>query len=169
MKTITFTFIILLYGSLVTIPKHFSIMKTIEKNGMTVSWQFRGDQIEIEVFAPTQGWVAIGFNESDQLKGTNLIMGNVKANHTKVSDRYIVDFGDHRSIETLNGINHLSEIKGEESKKGTTLQFNVCRKAKDKYHFDLVKDNSINLLLAYSQADDFDHHSIMRTSIKIKL
>ena len=169
MKTIIFTLIILMYGSLVTIPKHYSLMKTIEKNGMTVSWQFRGDQIEIEVFAPTQGWVAIGFNESDQLKGTNLVMGNVKANQTKVSDRYIVDFGDHRAIESLKGINHISKIKGNETAKGTTLQFSICRKAKDKYHFDLVKSNRFHLLLAYSQADDFDHHSIMRTSTKIEL
>jgi len=169
MKAIALTIIILLYGGLVTITQHFSLMKTIEKNGMSVSWQFRGDQIEMEVFAPTQGWVAIGFNESDQLKGTNLIMGNVKAQQTKVSDRHIVDFGDHRAIESLNGINHLSQIKGEETEKGTILQFSICRKAKDKYHFDLVKNNSFHLLLAYSQADEFDHHSIMRISIKIKL
>ncbi|MEZ4887976.1 MAG: DOMON domain-containing protein [Chitinophagales bacterium] len=167
MKTFSL-FLITLYGLMATIPANFNPVKQIEKNGMKICWQINGDKVDFEVFAPTKGWVAIGFNETSQLVGNNLIMGKVE-NGITVSDRYIVGFGDHQTVESMGGTNHLSNIEGKEDNSGTTIRFSINADSLDKYHYDLLKDKPFTLLIAYSQEDDFSHHSRMRTSIDIVL
>ncbi|MGB1241814.1 MAG: DOMON domain-containing protein [Chitinophagales bacterium] len=162
-------FLITLYGLMASIPANFNEMKKIEKNGMKVCWQFNEQNIDFKIFAPTQGWVAIGFNESKGLMGNNLIMGKIKNGKVTISDRYIVGFGDHRAVKDLGGITHVSQISGEENSDGTSLQFSISIESMDKYHYDLLQNKAFSLLIAYSQDDDFSHHSIMRTSIDIIL
>lgn len=159
--------LITLYGLMATIPANFNPVKKIEKNGMKICWQFNGDKVDFEVFAPTKGWLAIGFNEKSNLVGNNLIMGSVENGKVRVSDRYIVGFGNHQTVESLGGVNHLSDIEGEENKEETTIRFSVLKDALDEFHYDLLKDKEFHLLIAYSQEDDFLHHSIMRTSVEI--
>ena len=168
MKTLS-TLIILLYGFVITIPEDYHYMKKIEKNGMTVSWKFNEERIEFVVTAPTKGWVAIGFNEQNQLVGNHLVMGKVQAGEVTLSDRYVVGVGNHQAVESLGGINHLADIQGEERLLCTNILFSLPIKAMDDYHIDLVEHKQIHLLLAYSQVDDFEHHSIMRTSVSVEL
>lgn len=167
MKTILL--FIFLYGFVVTIPNHYTCMKKIEKNGMSIQWKHQGNSIDFEVFAPTKGWVAIGFNQKNQLPGTNLIMGAVAGGQTLMSDRYIVGIGDHQAVEILGGSSHLSNIQGKETAKGTTLSFSISAKALDKFHWNLLEKEAFSLLIAYSQSDDFMHHSRMRTAVEIEL
>lgn len=144
-------------------------MKEVSKNGMTVQWEIVADSLQVIVFAPTQGWVAIGFNERDELTGTHLIMGSVKNGEVLIEDRYIRKPGDHVSVRALGGVDALAHRKGEETKNGTTLEFRFPLKVEDSYHCLLAPGKSYYLLLAYSESDDFDHHSRMRTSVKIQL
>jgi DOMON domain len=144
-------------------------MTKIEKNGMVVNWQFEGEYLAVQMSAPSDGWVAIGFNTADGLSGTNLIMAAVSDAKTLLSDRYIVAPGDHRSIEDLGGIPSLLLDTGLEKSGTTTISFKIRTEASDKYHFDLSPGKVFHLLLAYSLEDDFMHHSVMRTSVKITL
>lgn len=143
--------------------------KSISKNGMTVQWEILQDSLQVSVFAPTQGWVAIGFNERDELTGTHLIMGCVKAGAVLIEDRYIRKPGDHLAMQALGGVDVLTDRSGEATKKGTTLEFRLPLKVQDSFHCPLEAGKSYYLLLAYSESDDFDHHSRMRTSVKIQL
>lgn len=160
--------LLILYGVMLTLPANYS-QGEIEKNGMTVKWEIKYERIYFEMEAPTDGWVAIGFNEKEGLVGTNLIMGAVKENRLTMTDNFIVGFGDHRPIENLGGSNQLSDKKGKEQGEQTNICFSLPIKAADKFHVDLDKGKTIHLLIAYSTSDDFDHHSIMRTSAKITL
>lgn len=144
-------------------------MNQIEKNGMKICWKVEREEVHFKVFAPTQGWVAIGLNEQNKLVGSNLIMGAVDGDKVAVSDRYIVGFGDHRAVEKLDGISHLSNMDGIENSFGTTIEFSIKRQALDAYHYDLKTGKSLHLLIAYSIADEFEHHSRMRTSVSIVL
>lgn len=164
-----FILIFMLYGLAVTLPPNYFCMKKIEKNGMTIQWKYSQNTIDFEVFAPTQGWVAIGFNETNQLKGTHLIMGTVKEGEVILSDRYIVGIGNHQPVEKLGGINHLYQPKGEENDKGTTLSFSIPIEAGDEFHWNLRENRPFSLLIAYSMEDDFSHHSRMRTAVDITL
>ena len=104
---------VLLYGFLVTIPQDQHYITKVETNGMEVSWKFNDDYVDFVITAPTKGWIAIGFNEKDQLINSNLIMGKVENGQSILSDRYVVGLGDHRDVESLGGTNHLSKLGGE--------------------------------------------------------
>jgi len=136
---------------------------------MTVKWEIKYERIYFEMEAPTEGWVAIGFNEKEGLVGTNLIMGTLRKDKLSMTDDFIVSFGNPQPIEKLGGSNQLSNQKGKEKGGRTTIHFSLHTKAADKFHINLEKGKTIYLLIAYSISDDFDHHSIMRTSAKITL
>lgn len=168
MKTIFFV-LGMIYGLMATIPPNFGQMKEIEKNGMKICWQFNHNKLDVKVFAPTKGWVAIGFNEENHLVGNNLIMGKIVDGQAIVSDRRIVGFGNHKAVEDIGGKNHLSNIGGKEDANGSLLQFSLTIESMDDFHYDLSKEKTLFLLIAYSESDDFEHHSRMRTSVEIRL
>jgi len=167
MKTILFG--IILYGTMAIIPSDYFCMKNIEKNGMRVAWNHKNQILEIEIFVPTDGWMAIGFNDKTGLSGTNLIMANVHDGKITLSDRYTSKPGVHHAIEDLGGQNLLTLISGKETKQGTTLKFSMPKKPDDQFHHRLELAKPTYMLLAYSQEDDFKHHSIMRTELRVIL
>jgi hypothetical protein len=142
---------------------------TFVKNGMEIRWKFLPNkQLEIRLSAPTNGWLAIGFNTKSGLKGTNLIMATIKNAEVEIEDHYIIAAGDHQKVEDLGGKNHLLEFSGTESLTETKIIFTLDTQADD-HHHHLKAGHEYFILLAYSRSDDFDHHSTMRTEVKLKL
>ena len=160
---------ILLYGMMATIPEKYISMKKIEKNGMVVHWKIGEDHIDFEVFAPAKGWLAIGLNTNEKLKGNNLIMGKIEDGEVTINDRFIVGVGDHRAVEDLGGSDHLFNLAGEENARGSIIRFSIATRSRDAFHYNWQKHQPCFLLLAYSREDDFLHHSTMRTSLRIIL
>ena len=143
--------------------------KSVTAQGMTVTWQQVDGGWAITMTAPTQGWVAIGFNESEQLTGTYLIMGAVENGQAKVVEHRTLAPGDYRPITELGGRVSVSQVQGSENATGTQLGFWIPEQAADRLHKQLKPGSKWHLLLAYSAEDDFAHHSRMRTSIPIEL
>lgn len=143
--------------------------KSVSVEGMTFHWKFSKDFLNCRVMASTTGWVAIGFNTSDQLAGTNLIMGAVKNESVIIQDHFIIEPGKHLNILELGGSDSIVKKQGKESGGSTEISFSVPLSVNDKYHHNLTEGEVIYLLMAYSQEDDFAHHSIMRRTIKIEL
>jgi hypothetical protein len=138
-------------------------------NGMTFRWRFDKEHLQCRVTAPTKGWVAIGFNAKDELSGTNLIMGAVEQDYVTIDDRFIVKPGDHKSITELGGSEAIVQRAGAEENGKTSISFSIPLSVNDKFHHNLVEGQEYYVLMAFSQEDDFQHHSIMRTTIKLKL
>ena len=113
--------------------------------------------------------MAIGFNTKDELSGTNLIMGAVEQDYVTIDDRFIVKPGDHKSIIELGGSEALVQRTGAEENGKTSISFSIPLSVNDKFHHNLVEGKDYYVLMAFSQEDDFQHHSIMRTTIKLKL
>ena len=164
---------LLLYGFAITLPYQpaasISNGKKVEKNGMAFEWQIEGAILKCKVSAPGTGWVAIGFNPENELSGTNLIMGSVAGKDCTISDRFIVQPGLHQAISELGGREQLLDPKGVEVDGNTILEFSMPLNSSDVYHHTLKAGQGYHLLLAYSRDDDFQHHSIMRTSVFITL
>jgi hypothetical protein len=138
-------------------------------HGMTFQWRFSKDHLQCKATAPTDGWVAIGFNTKDELSGTNLIMGAVEQDYVTIDDRFIIKPGDHKSIIELGGSEALVQRAGVEVNGKTSISFSIPLSVNDKFHHNLVEGKEYYVLMAFSQEDDFQHHSIMRTTIKLKL
>jgi DOMON domain len=144
-------------------------MQTISQNGMTVTWYHQNERIYFGLSAPTDGWVAIGFNVSDDIKGTYLLMGNVIDDKPTVMEHYTVSAGNYKPLTAFAVPTQVQHIEGVESKKNTVLNFSLPVKAISKYQKDLLPGKKYVLHIAYSREDDFQHHSMMRTTVNISL
>lgn len=159
----------LLYLGTMRCPAQSKKMQPITKNNMSVSWKIEGAFLHVSMSSPNQGWVAVGFNTADQLVGTNLIMAAVEKGKAVLSDRYIVAVGDHRSVADLGSRPTAKLVEGYENEQGTHITFSIPLKTMDKFHHVLEDGKTYYLLMAYSMEDDFQHHSMMRTSVMIRL
>ncbi|MFS4449706.1 DOMON domain-containing protein [Maribacter sp. 2307UL18-2] len=144
-------------------------IKKVRKNNMTVGWKMEKEYIHFEMEAPTNGWVAIGFNETKSLAGTYLLMGRIRNGKAEVLEYYTEKPGSYKPIADLGIPNRVISISGHEKGNLTKLKFSVPIGKSSKYHKQLSTDSKWTMLLAYSLDDDFQHHSIMRTSVNIKL
>ncbi|MGB0983993.1 MAG: DOMON domain-containing protein [Saprospiraceae bacterium] len=144
-------------------------MKTIDKNGMKVSWHFENERVYFEVSAPTNGWVTIGFNQNSEIQGAYLLMSNVIQDRVNVVEHYTISAGNYKPITELGSVAKVENIKGKEVGDSTQIAFSLPVGALSKYQKDLKPNMDYFMILAYSRADDFQHHSMMRTHIKVTL
>lgn len=143
--------------------------KSVSKNGMTVTWTYYTERVSFSIEAPTNGWVAIGFNEKEELSDTYLIMGSMFQNKVRVVEHYILESGNYKPISDLGVSSTVTDIYGIESKGKTKISFSIPIQSQSKFRKDLSPGNTYSLLIAYSQEDDFMHHSRMRSSLQIEL
>ncbi len=144
-------------------------LQSITVEGMTVSWYFAEEFIHITATAPTRGWVAVGFNQRDDIVGANLVMGAVLSEEVKLEDHFVVRMGEHYPVEQLGGASAITDLHGVEEGAQTHLRFRLPIHAGDPYHFDLKSGASLYLIVAYSVDDDFAHHSRMRRHLWVTL
>ncbi len=144
-------------------------MKEIRKNNMIVRWEIVKKHIHFEMEAPTDGWVTIGFNETTTLAGTYLLMGRIRNGKAEVVEHYTEKLGSYKPISDYGISSQTNDIAGNEKGNRSKLHFSIPIKKTSKYHQQLSPGTKWSLLLAYSLEDDFQHHSIMRTSVEIKL
>ncbi len=145
------------------------LMKSVQKNGVTVTWEHQNSRIFFEMTAPTDGWVAIGFNTSQDITGNYLLMGQVVDGKPKVTEHYTLSPGYYEPFSAMKVAESVTDVEGTEVKGKTTLKFSVPVVPANSYAKRLDEGTSYVLLLAYSQEDDFQHHSMMRTSMRIQL
>jgi len=143
--------------------------KSITKNGMTVKWEINENMINFEVSAPTKGWVAIGFNESEKITGAYLLMGRVNNVASEVIEHYTLRPGNYQPITNFGIPSQVKNVKGHESETSTFLNFTIPINKISNYHKNLNENSSWNMIIAFSAEDDFQHHSMMRTNVPIIL
>ncbi|WP_248724155.1 DOMON domain-containing protein [Seonamhaeicola sp. ML3] len=143
--------------------------KSITKNKMTVSWHFKNDRIHFEMAAPTSGWVTIGFNTKTGISGAYLLMGNVVKDKVNLVEYYTKSPGNYDPISKFGVNPQVENIEGKEQFRKTTIRFSLPTTSISKYQKDLSEGMKYYMIMAYSQEDDFQHHSIMRTSVNVKL
>jgi len=158
-----------LLGFTVVLQKPASqLEKTIQKNGMSVTWYHLEDRIFFELEAPTSGWLTIGFNETNELTGAYLIMTRVYSTLPDVVEHHVISPGNYKPIEKLN-INQIADVEGEEIFNLSRIRFSLKADTQSNFRKSLIKGTYINMIMAYSRSDDFQHHSVMRTTVRVLL
>ena len=145
------------------------LMNSVTKNDMTVNWQYQNDRIHFEMSAPTDGWVTIGFNTGSGMIGAYLLMGHIVNGHTNIVEHFTSSPGNYQPISNYGVPSAVQNISGREAPKRTTLKFSLPIQATSQYQKDLTENMEYTMILAFSREDDFQHHSMMRTSVNIKL
>ncbi|MEO9869341.1 DOMON domain-containing protein [Ekhidna sp.] len=143
--------------------------KTLEAEGFKLEWRHIDDHVQVNITAPSLGWVAVGFTEGTDIVNTNLIQGYVKNGEVLIQDQYVTGFGEHPPAEALAVPSRIFDLKGSEKEGNTTLSFCIYKDKVDKLHYDLSEGREINIWLAYSISDDLNHHSRKRILQKVRL
>ena len=136
---------------------------------MAVSWYYNNDRIYFKMIAPTDGWVTIGFNTSTSTTGAYLLMGHIINGNVAVVEHYTTSPGNYSAITKFGAMAQVADVSGQQKGQRTTIEFSLPVMASGKYQRDLIEGLSYTMLIAYSQEDNFQHHSIMRTPVEIKL
>ncbi|NOQ74175.1 MAG: hypothetical protein GQ574_19360 [Crocinitomix sp.] len=143
--------------------------KEVSKNEMSVSWEHKDARVYFKMAAPTTGWITIGFNTTSGMSKAYLLMGRVINGNAEVVEHYTSSPGNYKTLIALGVQISVYNIAGTEANNQTTLEFSIPIQAKNKFARDLTKGSEYVMTLAYSQEDDFQHHSTMRTSINVKI
>ena len=139
----------------------------IEKRGMSISYQLEEEVLKVSMSAPTDGWVAIGLNSEDRLAGSSFLIGRIVNGKAEVVDFYTRKAGDVPKVKELGGNTAVSNISGVENQEGTSISFELARFPESNFHHQLKSGKTFYMHIAYSQEDDFDHHSMMRDKLQV--
>lgn len=141
---------------------------TLSKNGMTLRWRHADDRFYAELFAPTDGWLAVGFNERATLAGTRFVIGHIKGGEP-YAEVHLAQPPQHRNVQELGGQPDLQLIDGDIKNGVSRIQFSLPQQGTAPYALNLAPGQTIHLMLAWSQDPDFTHHSAMRVHLPLAL
>lgn len=127
----------------------------VEAKGVAFSWKIDGDTMHAKMSAKTKGWVAVGFNPSEKMKGANFIIGFVKNGKAEITDHYGKSAVAHAADTTNDGSEDVTLVGGSEEKGVTTIEFSMPINSSDANDSVLTTDGDTVVLLAYATRDSF--------------
>jgi len=145
--------------------------KQVEAIDMVLQWKISGSTIEIIVTAPGDGWVGVGFDPEEFMKGANFILGYVADGTTTIQDHYGNQLINHAHDSDLGGTDDVTVLGGSEDANGTMLHFSIPLDSGDQYDKPLSAGTKHKVLLAYGTTDDYgtQHAQTHRTSLELTL
>ncbi|NLI99382.1 PKD domain-containing protein [bacterium] len=143
----------------------------VEASGITLEWRVDGTNLDIRLFAPTRGWVAVGFDPTTSMKDANFIIGYVQGSDVFISDQYGNSNFSHEPDADAQGSNNITSKQGQETGTGTRISFTIPLDSGDPRDRALVAGQTYKVLLAYGpdNADEFTTKHATKTSVNIKI
>jgi len=144
----------------------------VEISGITFEWRTEGTNLYVRLFAPTTGWVAVGFNPSSMMQDANFIMGYVSGNDVVISDQYGSGLTSHTpDTDMTGGSDNLSDKQGTQTGNGTRITFTIPLDSGDSYDRELVAGQTYKIIIAYGPdgADDFTTKHANKVSVNIEI
>ena len=136
--------------------------RTIALGDMEFSWHHRATRLFGRLSAPGTGWLAVGFNEDRTLRGTRFVIAAVAGGPPR-AEVHIALPPDHRPVADVTG--HpadLRDLDGGFDHGRSKLSFSLPHRSADGAAPDLSPGQWVHLMLAWSHAPEFDHHSAWR-------
>jgi len=145
----------------------------ITVDGFVLRWEtVSGDNLSVELSAPTTGWVAVGFDPTQMMLNANIIIGYVATGTPSLRDDFGWQTTSHRDDILLGGTSDVTVNGGFEAGGSTEIQFSIPLNSGDVYDRELVPGNTYPIILARSAdgQDDFSapHAAIATASITIE-
>ncbi len=141
--------------------------------GVTLQWKADGDEISVQVSAPTTGWVAVGFDPSKQKADASIIIGYVAEGEVFLRDDFGISNTRHGADVDNGGVDNLSNVAGSEIDGVTTISFTMPLDSGDALDKPLVPGSTSEVLMAHGPdgADNFAtyHGRGNRGSVMIEL
>jgi len=142
-----------------------------EKEGMTFKWKIVEDSLRCIFIAPTSGWVAVGFEPSEEMQDANFIIGYVIEGITYLRDDFGITETSHTSDVSLGGVNNVRRVFGRETGVLTEVRFTIPLNSGDTYDRILIPGSETKVLISYgsNNMDDFSSLHVKVEDIDIDL
>ncbi len=139
-----------------------------EKNGISYSILKDGDVVTVEIKAKASGWVAVGLDPEQMMKGADFLLGYVKDGVAYARDDYGHMPTGHAADTSRGGKDSLIAFSGEELDGFTTIRFTVAVQAGEETDKSWTKGKHV-LLLAASRADNFSGIHFVKAKVEVEL
>lgn len=145
--------------------------KYITTEDLEFRWMIEGENLKVEVTAPTTGWVSVGFDATRAMKDGDFIIGFVKDGSLTISDQYGTGAFTHKPDVDIGGTRDIVSASGTESDGSTTLEFVIPLDSGDEYDAELKPDSQHTVLFAYGPdgADDLSTKHAFRAKVTLQL
>lgn len=143
--------------------------KEVVDKDISFKWNVEGANLHIILSAPTEGWIAVGFNPSRVMKDADFKLAAVSNGKTIIEDHFGTGLFGHKSDTSIGGSSDYQLVNGRESGGVTTIEFTIPLNSGDEYDKILVKGDEVKVLLAYGSNDDMTRKHKARTSVVIEL
>jgi hypothetical protein len=143
--------------------------KTAEVDEYIVQWTVDGENVRFAVSAPTEGWVAIGFEPRRMMLGANIIIGYVSEGEAVVTDQVGVTATSHGLDVDNGGSDDLVDFSGSQDGGRTEIRFTIPLDSGDTADQPLEPGSEVTVILAYGDRDDLKAYHVHRTSARIQL
>jgi hypothetical protein len=126
-------------------------------NGFTLAITPGEDSLRISVTAPTDGWVAVGFEPTRVMKDADIYIGYVENGRVFLRDDFGTGNTAHASDESLGGTSGFTSLEGSESDGNTSISFTIARDSGDSYDKVITRGGSYKVIMGYGPegSDDF--------------
>lgn len=138
-------------------------------NDFTFKWKIVGDSLRCMLLAPTTGWLAVGFDPTEEMLGANFIIGYVNDGTTYVRDDFGVSENMHSADIGLGGDNHVTRVFGHEEGGISEMRFTISLNSGDAFDRILIQGQTYKIIFAYgfNGADDFNTIHEEKESLEI--
>ncbi|MCD4733340.1 DOMON domain-containing protein [bacterium] len=140
-------------------------------DGITLRWRTEEGLLQVELTAPTTGWLAVGFDPGTGMLRANIIIGYVQAGIPWLRDDYGDATDSHRADVSAGGSNDILSTNGIEENGSTTLYFWIPLDSGDDRDRLLEAGESYSVILFYGDddADDFESAPRFTTTTTIEI
>ena len=150
----------------------FAQLESVTVEGIEFQWRTDDEFLYINLYAPTTGWISVGFDPSNQMADANIIIGYVdEFGEVEIRDDYGTSATSHASDLSLGGTDDVDSdtIYGSEVDGTTMLHFKIPLNSGDMYDKELIPGNTYTIILAYGSADNFTGFHTVATATTIQL
>lgn len=127
-----------------------------------LQYKWEGDSITLQITAPANGWLAVGFNTENNIIGSDLLQFAVNNGKIQAEDQLVTGPQVHPTDLSLGGQHNIHLLDFAEIPGQTAVRFRIPARSGDPMDFKHALNQPFWLITAYSVSDDFQHHSIQR-------
>ncbi len=143
---------------------------TLQTTGVTIYWYNDAEEIFIGLVSPGTGWVAIGFDPVQSMRGANFVFCYVVDGEARVSDQYGTGTFSHTPDTSLGGSEDVTVYAGIESEGSTIFEFKMPLLTMDPNDKPLNPGDTYTVLNSrHSTSDSITVRHTQRTSFKMTL
>lgn len=144
--------------------------KQVEAIDMTFEWKVVGEELDIVLSSPTEGWLAVGFDPSQVMMDADIYIGTVNDDGTaSVRDDFGTWYTSHEPDEELGGSSDVRVVEAEESAEGSRIRFRIPLDSGDQYDAVLEPGTEHVVMLAYHDTDDIGRRHRDRIKFTVTL